>query len=133
MAGSKTTAAVTTIADGKAAAGVSVYADDTLFGTTDENGQIDISSLTATQGAVRLRAADAAGNTSFQITLSSFDAVGDESGAPYNIIYNLTASADSKTITWMSNPAASADQAVAEISTSADLSGAGADRGHRAA
>ena len=124
VAGSKTTAAVTTIADGKAAAGVSVYADDTLFGTTDENGQIDISSLTATQGAVRLRAADAAGNTSFQITLSSFDAVGDESGAPYNIIYNLTASADSKTITWMSNPAASAGQAVAEISTSADLSGA---------
>ena len=124
VAGSKTTAAVTTIADGKAAAGVSVYADDTLFGTTDENGQIDISSLTTTQGAVRLRAADAAGNTSFQITLSSFDAVGDESGAPYNIIYNLTASADSKTITWMSNPAASAGQAVAEISTSADLSGA---------
>ena len=124
VAGSKTTAAVTTIADGKVAAGVSVYADDTLFGTTDENGQIDISSLTATQGAVRLRAADAAGNTSFQITLSSFDAVGDESGAPYNIIYNLTASADSKTITWMSNPAASAGQAVAEISTSADLSGA---------
>ena len=124
VAGSKTTAAVTTIADGKVAAGVSVYVDDTLFGTTDENGQIDISSLTATQGAVRLRAADAAGNTSFQITLSSFDAVGDESGAPYNIIYNLTASADSKTITWMSNPAASAGQAVAEISTSADLSGA---------
>ena len=124
VAGSRTTATVTTIADGKAAAGVSVYTDDTLFGTTDENGQIDISSLTTEQGSVRLRAADAAGNTSFQITLSSFDAVGDESGAPYNIIYDLSTNADGKTITWMSNPAASAEQAVAEFSTNADLSGA---------
>ena len=124
VAGSTAFATVTVIRDGKAAAGVHVYANDVLLGDTDENGRIDISSLTASQGSVNLRAADEAGNCSYQITLFSYDAVGDESGAPYNIIYDLSTNADGKTITWMSNPAASAEQAVAEFSTNADLSGA---------
>lgn len=51
-----------------------------LLGDTDENGRIDISSLTANQGSVNLRAADEAGNCSYQITLFSYDAVGDETG-----------------------------------------------------
>ena len=124
VAGSTASAAVTVIRDGKAAAGVHVYANDVLLGDTDENGRIDISSLTASQGSVNLRAADEAGNCSYQITLFSYDAVGDETGVPYNIIYDLSTNADGKTITWMSNPAASAEQAVAEFSTNADLSGA---------
>ena len=124
VVGSTASAAVTVIRDGKAAAGVHVYANDVLLGDTDENGRIDISSLTASQGSVNLRAADEAGNCSYQITLFSYNAVGDETGAPYNVIYNLAPSADGKTITWMSNPAASAEQAVAEFSTNADLSGA---------
>ena len=124
VVGSAASATVTVIQDGKAAAGVHVYANDVLLGDTDENGRIDISSLTASQGSVNLRAADEAGNCSYQITLFSYDAVGDETGAPYNVIYNLAPSADGKTITWMSNPAHSGDQAVAEFSTNADLSGA---------
>lgn len=124
VVGSAASATVTVIQDGKAAAGVHVYANDVLLGDTDENGRIDISSLTASQGSVNLRAADEAGNCSYQITLFSYDAVGDETGAPYNVIYNLAPSADGKTITWMSNPAHSGDRAVAEFSTNADLSGA---------
>lgn len=85
-----------------------MYANDVLLGVTDENGRIDISSLTAAQGSVNLRAADAEGNCSYQITLYSYDAVGDETGAPYYVIYNLSQSADGKTVTWMSNPVHSA-------------------------
>ena len=124
VVGSAAAASVTVIRDGKAAAGVSVYADDVLLGVTDENGRIDISSLTAAQGSVNLRAADAEGNCSYQITLYSYDAVGDETGAPYYVIYNLSQSADGKTVTWMSNPVHSAARAVARISASADMTGA---------
>lgn len=90
VVGSAAAASVTVIRDGKAASGVSVYANDVLLGVTDENGRIDISSLTAAQGSVNLRAADAEGNCSYQITLYSYDAVGDETGAPYYVIYNLS-------------------------------------------
>ena len=124
VVGSTASAAVTVIRDGKAAAGVHVYANGVLLGDTDENGRIDISSLTASQGSVNLRAADEAGNCSYQITLFSYDAVGDETGAPYNVIYNLAPSADGKTITWMSNPAHSGDRAVARLSANADMTGA---------
>ena len=124
VVGSSSMAKVTVIADDKPAVGISVYADDELLGVTDENGQIDISSLTAAQGNAYLRAADEDGNCSFQISLYSYDSVGDETGAPYNIIYNLAQRADGKTITWMANPSHSAAAAVLEISTSADMSGA---------
>ena len=122
VAGSKATATVTVVRDGAAAAGVSVYANDVLQGQTDGNGRIDISGLTASEGSVNLRAEDAEGNCSYQITLFSYNAVGDETGAPYNIIYALSPAADGKTITWMSDPRHSAAAAVAELSTSADLS-----------
>lgn len=122
VAGSKATATVTVVRDGAAAAGVSVYANDVLQGQTDENGRIDISGLTASEGSVNLRAEDAEGNCSYQITLFSYNAVGDETGAPYNIIYALSPAADGKTITWMSDPRHSAAAAVAELSTNADLS-----------
>ena len=121
VAGSKATATVTVVRDGAAAAGVNVYANDVLQGQTDENGRIDISGLTASEGSVNLRAEDAEGNCSYQITLFSYNAVGDETGAPYNIIYALSPAADGKTITWMSDPRHSAAAAVAELSTSADL------------
>ena len=124
VAGSKATATVTVVRDGAAAAGVSVYANDVLQGQTDENGQIDISGLTANEGSVNLRAEDAEGNCSYQITLFSYNAVGDETGAPYNIIYALSPAADGKTITWMSDPRHSAAAAIVEVSSSADLSGA---------
>ncbi len=122
VAGSKATATVTVVRDGAAAAGVSVYANDVLQGQTDENGRIDISGLTASEGSVNLRAEDAEGNCSYQITLFSYNAVGDETGAPYNIIYALSPAADGKIITWMSDPRHSAAAAVAELSTNADLS-----------
>lgn len=122
VAGSKATATVTVVRDGAAAVGVNVYANDVLQGQTDENGRIDISGLTASEGSVNLRAEDAEGNCSYQITLFSYNAVGDETGAPYNIIYALSPAADGKTITWMSDPRHSAAAAVAELSTSADLS-----------
>ena len=122
VAGSKATATVTVVRDGAAAADVSVYANDVLQGQTDENGRIDISGLTASEGSVNLRAEDAEGNCSYQITLFSYNAVGDETGAPYNIIYALSPAADGKTITWMSDPRHSAAAAIAELSTSADLS-----------
>ena len=124
VVGGTAAATVTVIQDGKAAAGVSVYANDSLLGLTDENGQIDITNLTVAQGSVNLRAADDAGNCSYQITLFSYDAVGDETGAPYNVIYNVAPSADGKTITWMSNPAHSDSRAVAQIASNADMTDA---------
>ena len=124
VVGGAASATVTVIQDGKAAAGVRVYADDVLLGVTDGSGRLDISALTASQGSVNLRAADEQGNCSYQITLYAYDAVGDESGAPYNVIYNITPSADGKTITWMSNPTHSAAQAIVQISANADMSGA---------
>ena len=124
VVGSKAAAVITVIKDGKVAAGVGVYANDALLGTTDDKGEIDISTLTATQGDVKLRAADAQGNCSFQIMLYSYDAVGDEAGTPYNISFNLAKAQDGKTITWMSHPTNSADRAVVELSVNADMSGA---------
>ena len=124
VVGGAASATVTVIQDGKAAAGVRVYADDELLGVTDGSGRLDISALTASQGSVNLRAADEQGNCSYQITLYAYDAVGDESGAPYNVIYNIAPSADGKTITWMSNPTHSAAQAIVQISANADMSGA---------
>ena len=124
VVGGAASATVTVIQDGKAAAGVRVYADDVLLGVTDGSGRLDISALTASQGSVNLRAADEQGNCSYQITLYAYDAVGDESGAPYNVIYNIAPSADGKTITWMSNPTHSAAQAIVQISANADMSGA---------
>ena len=124
VVGGGASATVTVIQDGKAAAGVRVYADDVLLGVTDGSGRLDISALTASQGSVNLRAADEQGNCSYQITLYAYDAVGDESGAPYNVIYNIAPSADGKTITWMSNPTHSAAQAIVQISANADMSGA---------
>ncbi len=122
VVGGAASATVTVIQDGKAAAGVRVYADDELLGVTDGSGRLDISALTASQGSVNLRAADEQGNCSYQITLYAYDAVGDESGAPYNVIYNIAPSADGKTITWMSNPTHSAAQAIVQISANADMS-----------
>lgn len=122
VVGGAASATVTVIQDGKAAAGVRVYADDELLGVTDGSGRLDISALTASQGSVNLRAADEQDNCSYQITLYAYDAVGDESGAPYNVIYNIAPSADGKTITWMSNPTHSAAQAIVQISANADMS-----------
>ena len=121
VVGSTAAATVTVIKDDKAAVGVNVYANDKLLGVTDEKGQIDISSLTEAQGSVNLRADDKDGNCSFMVTLFSYNAVGDESGAPFNINFNFSQSYGSKNVTWMSNPSTSAEKAVAEISTDAEL------------
>ena len=121
VVGSTAAATVTVIKDDKAAVGVNVYANDELFGVTDEKGQIDISSLTKAQGSVNLRADDKDGNCSFMVTLFSYNAVGDESGLPFNINFNFSQSYGSKNVTWMSNPSTSAEKAVAEISTDAEL------------
>ena len=124
VAGSTATAKVTVIADETPAAGVDVYVDDTLIGTTDEEGNIDLSSLVATKGRINLRVVDSDGNCSYQIVIYVYDAVGDETGAPYNISSILSTVPDGKTITWMSNPLYSADTAIVEISENADMSGA---------
>ena len=121
VVGSTAAATVTVIKDDKAAVGVNVYANDELLGVTDEKGQIDISSLTKAQGSVNLRADDKDGNCSFMVTLFSYNAVGDESGLPFNINFNFSQSYGSKNVTWMSNPSTSAEKAVAEISTDAEL------------
>ena len=121
VVGSTAAATVTVIKDDKAAVGVNVYANDELLGVTDEKGQIDISSLTKAQGSVNLRADDKDGNRSFMVTLFSYNAVGDESGLPFNINFNFSQSYGSKNVTWMSNPSTSAEKAVAEISTDAEL------------
>ena len=70
---------------------------------------------------MNLRADDEDGNCSFMVTLFSYNAVGDESGLPFNINFNFSQSYGSKNVTWMSNPSTSAEKAAAEISTDAEL------------
>ena len=109
-------------ASGRAAAGVSVYANGQFIGKTDSNGKVDISGLNTEIGAYTLTAKDDEGNCSYQITVYCFAPVGNENGKPYNILFNMVKNASSeKNITWMSNPDYSSAVALIKYSTDENL------------
>ena len=108
---------------GEPAANVDIYCDGTYIGTTDENGQVDISELNTGATSYTLYAKDAEENYSYTITAYCYATVGDETGAPYYILSNIVSNADSeKNISWMSNPDYSTDKAEIVLSVSEDMS-----------
>jgi glucan-binding YG repeat protein len=107
------------------AADLSVYDENnTLIGTTDENGNIDISSLAENVGTVNLYAKDASDNYSYKISIPCYTSTGTEDGSPYYILYNQVDDASTqKNISWMSS-AASASKAQIKISADSDMNDA---------
>lgn len=101
------------------------YNNGKVLGNTNTLGQVDASALTGEAGIYTLYAQDDSGNLSYPLTVSSNNAIGDESGAPYYILSNVTdAAVTKKNISWMSNPLTSANTAQVKVSTAADMSGA---------
>lgn len=126
IAGYDTTLTVTN-PDGNDATNVSVYINDSLIGTTDENGQIvtDVSE-TMTAGSKFTVYAKDDNYTSFTLTVTVMaDAGYSEDAKPVGVA--LQASEDGatmQTISWMSQTSSSEAKAVVEYSTNADLENA---------
>ncbi|MGM9616329.1 phosphodiester glycosidase family protein, partial [Butyricicoccus sp.] len=96
-----------TTADGAPAGGIGVYLENgTAVGTTDENGVLTTSKFSETAGKYVVYAKDDAGKISFYCTVSSFDAQGDETGAPYGILNNASTgdASTKKSVSWLTNP-----------------------------
>ncbi len=100
---------------GKVAAGVDIYlaSDNSLVGTTDENGNLETDKFSAAAGVYQIYAKDTEGMISFLYNLTSYDAAGSEDGLPYDVRFNHTAnSATSKSITWLSGPLTEGKQSI---------------------
>ena len=125
VAGNSTTLTVTDV-DGKQVAGVEVYVNDALIGTTDENGQITTdASVTLAQGQTFAAYASKDGSISFTETVTVVAASGNEDGTPTGVVETASKSGnDSQTISWFSNVNAAAHKAIVKYSTSEDMSGA---------
>lgn len=101
--------------DGAPAPGVTIYLaeDDSVIGTTDENGQLITDYFSKTAGKYMVYAKDADGLLSFLYTVTSYNAAGSEDGLPYNVRFNATfESATQKNISWLSNPLTEGEQSI---------------------
>ncbi len=122
---------ITVTADELPIANLSIYCNNELLGTTDENGQLVTSDLTATAGSYTLYAVDENGSQSYPVTVTVYTPAGEEDGTPYYVLTNATSDATSeKNISWMSNPVYSSDTALIRISTDSDLAGATVTEGN---
>lgn len=100
-------------ADGKAAAGVTLYYESEVLGVTDENGDLVTDRFSSAMGNYVVYAKDNEGLLSFRFTVGSYDAMGT-SEAPYGIMSNATKDPTSmQSITWMSNPKTAGKQSLA--------------------
>lgn len=125
---------ITVTKDDKAQADIDVYLEDgTKLGTTDSNGQLETSDLTAAAGNYSVYAMDSEGNRSYLVTFMCYDATGEEDGAPYNISVNIPEDlADGKNISWMSHPIKSTDEAQILVSLKEDMADAKTIKGESA-
>ncbi len=86
--------------------GVGVYkvSDDSLVGTTDENGQITTNIFNSTAGSNSVYAKDSEGGLSFQYTIKSYSSKEDAKGLPSTIRFNTVENpATQKNISWMTS------------------------------
>ncbi|MCD8356299.1 MAG: leucine-rich repeat protein, partial [Clostridia bacterium] len=95
-----------TAADGTLAANIGVYLEDgTAVGTTAEDGTLETDMFSQTAGKYVVYARDDEDRISFYCNVASYDAKGDETGAPYAIMNNAVSDPTTqKSISWMSNP-----------------------------
>ena len=107
--------------EGKPVEGVNIYTDTGVtVGVTDENGKV-FTSMFADEIQQFNIYAEKDGKLSFILSTQSYNAGGDETGAPTYIKLNATKKpASQQNITWMSSPLASAEKAVVEYATKAD-------------
>ena len=92
--------------DGKGVAGAEIYlaSDNSLIGTTDENGLWETDYFSAAAGKVTIYAMSA-GMPSFQYNVFTFEPVQAEEGVAPAVLFNATAnSATGKSLTWLSDP-----------------------------
>lgn len=109
-------------ANGQPVSGINVYlTDNTLVGTTSEDGSFTTDIFSSTAGKYTVFAQDAEGNVSFYCDVISYNPCGDETGAAYGVLNNATANPDThKSITWFSNPSVDAAQYITYCAASSD-------------
>ncbi len=96
-----------TDAEGKALAGVGIYlaSDDSLIGTSDENGLLETNYFSDEAGKVTIYAKTEDGMLSFQYNVFIYDTVKDSEETPVQVLFNGTSdNATGKSLSWMSNP-----------------------------
>ena len=114
-----------TDANGKPAVGVAVYSGDKKLGITGNDGICNTDEFIGSVQEIYVYAKGKDGY-SFAKKAQSLKALGDESGKPYHIISNATLDASTtKNIVWMSNPIASAEQAVMQYAKKSDYDAQG--------
>ncbi len=107
------------------AAGVSVYAGETLLGTTDEYGNLTTDAMTSSVGTYDLCAVDVDGNRSYMVSVSSFSQGNQTDAAPYYVNFNISTNISTQqTITWLSSPAYAARSAQIRYATNSDMADA---------
>ena len=101
---------ITISSKGASLANVGIYREDgTLIGLTDENGTLTTDFLSSAAADAVVYAKDSEGRLSFTSTVSSFNAQGDESCAPFGIMNHASkVSGLEGNVTWFTNPKAPA-------------------------
>lgn len=109
-------------ADGTPAAGVDVFnsADDSLVGTTDENGEISTAAFNQSVQKISVYAMKD-GAYSFKYATQSAKAACAEDGTPEHILVNASENgAKAKNISWLSNPLATGEDSLIQVALKSD-------------
>lgn len=105
LVGDQNGAVITVLHNGVAAgAGVSVYLDDVLIGTTNENGQVTTNAFSAAAVVKTLRAEDARGNVSYSVTLYGMTPMPADAEPVFVAAKAVADSETQQAISWLSNP-----------------------------
>lgn len=109
-------------ADGTPAAGVDVFnsGDNTLVGTTDENGVISTSAFNQSVQRISIYALKD-GAYSFKYATQSAKAACSADGTPEHVLVNASENgAKSKNISWLSNPLATGEDSLIQVALKSD-------------
>ena len=101
--------------EGKAVAGAGIYlvADDTLIGTTDENGILETDYFSAAAAKTPVYAKNAEGMPSLHYNVFSYADMADITKAPEVVLFNATGNnATGKSVTWISSSLDSQEQSI---------------------
>ena len=112
IVGDEDGAIITVLHDGVPAAGVSVYMDKVLLGTTDEKGQIITKDFVSAPAIKEMYAEDGDGNVSFVKTIYGMTAMPAD-GTPFYIAAKAVADSETQqAISWLSNPLTSGEPVI---------------------
>ena len=95
---------------GASLSNVGIYLEDgTLIGVTDENGVLTTDRFSASAVNATVYARDEEGRLSFTYVVSSYNAQGDETCAPYGVMNHASKNSGlENNVTWFTNPKAQA-------------------------